>query len=1509
MDYEVTVVDGRGQATPLLIQAGGAATVGALIEELARTGVEMPPGAALFLGAEPLPPQRRLADTPLGAGARLTLAPSTGVPHRERAPRASSNWEAAVVCGPASGITVPMPDGARPLVVGRAIGADLVLDDAEVSRRHAELRLGEAGEVVVTDAGSRNGTGWRGSRIDADTTVPLGDLVRIGESMIAVRGVPAAVELDLDPGSGVRRFNRPPRIPPVRRRPEVAVPARPPQPRGMRFPLATVLLPLVLAGVVFALLPGSWYYLIFLGLSPLMVIGHVITERRGGRREYREKLREYETALAAAQRKLSEIAEAEERASREALPDPAAVVRIATGPTARLFERRPDDPDFGLIRVGLTDRSADVRLTGAGAGAGTGTAAGADGGVDAVPMVYAVPAAVDLGQAGVVGLAGPRSAILPVARAMLAQVATLHAPNDLGIVLFTGRDRAPAWEWASWLPHTLPHRADVACRRMIATDREQAEARIAELHRILAERRAEMRADLRGGVPPGRRMLLVLDGARRMRELSGLPELLADGPAAGIYALCLDETETTLPDECRATVVAGAVGARVRVAGLALPEQEVLADSLSQDMAGRIAQALAPVRVLGARFGDDGDLPGQVRYLELAGLGTEPRPEDILARWAAQPAGRSTTALIGADATGPVVVDLRRDGPHALIAGTSGAGKSELLQTLVASLALGNTPDALNLVLVDYKGGSAFADCRELPHCVGMVTDLDGQLADRALASLTAELRRRETILAEAEAKDIEDYWARTGGRLPRLVIVIDEFATLVEEIPDFVPGVVGIGMRGRSLGVHVVLATQRPGGVVNADLRANVNLRLCLRVTRPDESTDVIDVPDAARISRLHPGRAYLRTGHSDLSTLQCARIGWPRETERARTAAAQVTVSRRQVTELGWLRVGPSAPPAGDAGSVAGDTTGDTDLTVLVSAVRAAAERLGVTAPPSPWLPPLPERVTVALGPAGLGSAGVGLNPAHAVLDPAGDAPACARIGLADLPASQAQPPYLLDLERAAPLVVAGMARSGRSTALRTLAASLAAGSSPADVHLYVLDYGSRALASLEDLPHCGAYIDGTETDRAGRLLDLLTAEVTRRAQLLAMGGHAALHEQRSAAAPADRLPYLVLLVDQYEAFHARHAEADSGQLVERLDGLLRRGAAVGILVALTTDRSGFTHRLGSAAATRLVLRQAEPDDVAIFGADPRAMPRVMPPGRAMVVPDGTQVQLALLTPDPGGAAQSAAVAELAGRLHARWAGLDPLARPRRVDRLPTSITSAELAGLPAAPTPRTPAMCTVGAGGDELGRVDIDLADAGAAFLISGPPRSGRSTALAAIVSSLAGRETGELGVLLCCPRPSPLLDLAGLPGIVGVLRGSALDVEIDAAIAAAPGPLAVVVDDAERLGDGIAADVLDRFLRTARDDGNLVIAAGTTDELALHNYRGWLATLRHARTGLLLNPASHVDGEVLGVKLPRSTAGGWPPGRALLAQRGRSVAVQVPQDISRANPVARLNALAG
>ena len=340
---------------------------------------------------------------------------------------------------------------------------------------------------------------------------------------------------------------------------------------------------------------------------------------------------------------------------------------------------------------------------------------------------------------------------------------------------------------------------------------------------------------------------------------SGIAALLRDGPAAGIYFLCLDDSVARLPPECRRAVVQLSDDRGATVAAVHGPGRDiaaVVADVVSVRVCQAAAQAMAAIREESPRDGDDA-LPSAVRFLDLAGL-EPPTPERIRSFWAG--GGRSTRALLGSRLDGPFVVDLSQ-GPHMLIAGTTGSGKSELLQTLVASLAVANRPDAMNFVLIDYKGGAAFQGCAPLPHTVGMVTDLDEFEVERALASLRAELQRRKAILAQAGKSDIRHYWdaLRAMPRadpLPRLVIVVDEFAVMAEQLPAQLKSLVNIGQQGRSLGVHLVLATQRPTGVVTADLRANINLRIALRVASPEDSRDVIETADAARI----PGRGTAR-------------------------------------------------------------------------------------------------------------------------------------------------------------------------------------------------------------------------------------------------------------------------------------------------------------------------------------------------------------------------------------------------------------------------------------------------------------------------------------------------------------------------------------------------------------------------------------------------------------------------------------------------------------------------
>ena len=306
----------------------------------------------------------------------------------------------------------------------------------------------------------------------------------------------------------------------------------------------------------------------------------------------------------------------------------------------------------------------------------------------------------------------------------------------------------------------------------------------------------------------------------------------------------------------------------------------------------------------------------------------------IGARWHRRAPGLQAT--VGVTEHGPLTVDLLTDGPHGLIVGTTGAGKSELLRTLVASLAGQHSPDQLSFLLVDFKGGGAFDACAGLPHTVGVVTDLDEHLAARALRCLRAELRHRERRLREAGVSDLRDLTAPVPP-LPRLVIVIDEFATLAVELPGFLTALVDVAQRGRSLGIHLLLATQRPQGVVDGKIRANTNLRVALRVQDEVDSRDVLGTSQAADIDRRRPGRGYARFGAGEIVAFQSALVSAPVATD----IAARIEVE--PFTLIPGSQPSPATVPA--------DGHGETDLQALVAAAVQAFHDGGYAAPRVPW------------------------------------------------------------------------------------------------------------------------------------------------------------------------------------------------------------------------------------------------------------------------------------------------------------------------------------------------------------------------------------------------------------------------------------------------------------------------------------------------------------------------------------------------------------------------------
>ncbi|MEU7691297.1 FtsK/SpoIIIE domain-containing protein [Microbispora hainanensis] len=1468
--------------------------------------------------------------------------------------------ELRVVGGPGAGVVHRIGLGAH--TIGSDPACAISVPDPRMPPVALVVRLAP-GTATVEPAVSGGGPVARleGEPLTEAVAWPPGGMLACGGSVFALGPVvPPDAHLDALPDGGLA-YNRPPRLQRPERQRRFTVPAEPKRGEGMRLQLLAALLPAVL-GVVMAVVTRTWYYLLIAFMTPLIMIGQWVSDRRHGRKKHRRAVKAYRERMAAFEEEVARAVRQDEEARRGGAPDPAEVLLTATGPRRRLWERRVHDRDALRLRVGLADLPADLEFE-----PESGTPQ--DAPRREPPTCHDVPVALVMRRLGVAGLTGPRDVALGCARWLVGQAAALHSPRDLAIVVLSANaDGAAQWGWVRWLPHCAPDAAarggalSSDCAALVGADPEAAARRVAELAALVTER-LDAENGSGPGLPRGVRLsggpagwddlgrgggnrpaepafatyderpfdvLVVLDGAQVLRGLPGMPQVLRQGPRAGVYTIAIDDDERLLPEEC-ATVVSCDREGGVRLHGGGLdPITGIRADLVSPSWAERLARALAPLRDV-SRDDPSAALPDAVRLLDLLEVSLDPAA-------LAERQGRTTRALIGVGPDGPFEVDLSRDGPHALVAGTTGAGKSELLQTLICSLAVANRPDEMTFVLIDYKGGAAFKECVRLPHTVGMVSDLDGHLTQRALSSLAAEIRRRERLLLDAGAKDIEDYqrargatWvlgaggvrrARGGGifaapvpeaagsrkdlpPLPRLVLIIDEFAALVTELPDFVEGLVDIARRGRSLGIHLILATQRPGGVVTADIQANTSLRIALRVTDAAESTDVIDVPDAAHISRTTPGRCYVRAGSGAPVAVQTARIGG--RTPHPRGAGAADAGDDLRVLDLPWQALGHPlpAPPAAQAAS-------GTDLALLVDALRDAGREL--PRQPSPWLPPLPDQVVLDVGPAG--SSG-GLLAGAAPYRPGAEEVPPLPFGMTDLPWEQGRRPLTLDMRHGGHLLIAGGARSGRSSALRTIAGSIAAGASPEDVHVHAVDCGSGALLPLVALPHCGAVVTRDQLDRVERLLTRLRAEVGRRQQLLAEAGYASLAEARSAAksrAARDRsgvgaLPWLVLLVDRWEGYVAAFENYDYGRLVDAMLQLLREGPAVGLRAVVTSDRSGLLGQISTVFDDRLVLRLADPADYGLAGLPVRDLPSAMPPGRALAVGEHGLVesQIALLCDDPSGPAQVAVVQELARTAAARFGGSDTPAKwawpsepPLRVDALPMRITASQALDLEPAYEPPSALWALLGAGGDALVPMGVDLQGQGPAAVIAGPPRSGRSSALVTAARSLLGRGTP---VLVVTPRRSPLRDLAGTPGVLAVLDGNARSVTGGGAddFGGLPGaldPLALVagheryvvaVDDAELISpDSPLGLALDEMLRTGRDGEHGLLIAGATGDLATA-YRGFAAEARKGRTGLLLNVQSPADGDLFAVRLPRGAVGG-PPGRGLLVVSGVATPIQ-------------------
>ena len=1302
------------------VDAGPTSSVGSLIESL-----PIPVnGRACYVGQTPLNPRGTVADSPLMQGAIVSVG-GPGPP--TRAVSGDEVGKLRVMSGPDTGLTVALGPGRHR--IARDTTAPVCLRDPDVSRReHAWIEVAPDGRAVVLDGGSTNGTFLDGYRISNAALGP-GSALHIGSDVLqwapaAVGGLPVVRAadgwLDFD-----RAYAAVPEVPHL----EVKMPDQLPEPNNATQLTAGVTAGLtVVASIIAALVFGQAMILLFAAVG---VIGFFVARVVDGSQR-RKKDVEYRTACARVGSQIDAHLPNEWRVRTQLAPSPDDVVATITGQRPDLWSRRIDSPHGLTLRVGAADQAASVKVSG---DPWPGFVA---------PMLSGAPASLDLRATGVLGVVGADRDVQDVLRWVLIQLATLRGPDDLRIVVMAAEGRTDL-AWTRWLPHVHASGSQAMPCWIGNTDQTRAE-RVDELRALFAARKEAQSKSSRAQFDS--EIVVVLDGAMALREMPGMDVILREGPSVGIYVICADRRGM---NECRGMCEVLPGGMRLTRTRGDNPIA-VWPDRLDIAGAERLGRALSPMRDRITFAQAQNAIPSRVRLLDLLGIGT-PTPDDVLAQWD-QGEGPRTRVILGADANGPTYVDLARQGPHTMLGGATGAGKSILMQTLVTSLLLANRPDELNLVLVDFKGGSAFLPFENCPHVVSLIRStgetaadvFDDAAASRVLASVRAEVSRRESVLARYNG-EIDDYWRkrRTDPSLPpvpRLVMVFDEFARVLESSPDFLKELVNVAAKGRSLGMHLLLGTQSLQGKLSPELKNNISLRISLRQNEPADSSEVLGVPDAAEIPGTLRGRGMIMCTTDESrrpQTFQCGYLGDPPPTG---TTAAPVTVRAVDWTELGRPR------PVGGARRA----DGPADQDFAIAAIEQAARRIDAHAPFDPLLPALPARLLLD-DLAGRATTAV----------PASAAP----FGLADEPEAQAQPADYIDLDGVDRLMVAGGPQSGRTTFARTLITSLATRFSPDQVHLYVAEQFPTGLSDYEDLPHCGAVFSPAEPDRIRRFVSWLEHEVQRRATNVHRGPSAA--------------PRIVVLIDGWEAFedHSNPMYIESAPLLS-LREIITTGAPLGVHIVALGGHDMLIHKLPTFYSRRLLLPFPKEDTRRAQLTSKMASPPVLP-GRAIDASTGRHIQICDVDVSP---------AELVARC--RRDG-DPTRLPRRFPSLPQRITVDELTS---ADTAHSPTWIPLGVGGPDAATVGIDLFVGAHVLLVSGPSGSGRTTAAAAVVRGL--RRVG-IGVLALAPPSSPLPHLlpddAGVRLVTGV---SIKDADLrEVAALFGDNPYAVVVDDVSQI----------------------------------------------------------------------------------------------------------------
>ena len=1177
-------------------------------------------------------------------------------------------------------------------------------------------------------------------------------------------------------------------------------------------------------------------FMLFPVMMLVSVVGSLAYGSRGSRRtgEVDQDRREYLRYLDALDDATVRTAGAQHQAMRWRHPDPGSLWTLVGG--RRMWERQPDDADFCRVRVGLGTLTLSTRLI---APESTPSESVDPVTAEALQRLIAtrstvpnLPVVIDVREHPRITVGGDVAVARGLARAMICQLAVLHGPQHVKIAAVVDETAAADWEWLKWLPHHGDSRSVDGAGASRMTYRSMAEVDVDD-------------TPLPGApLAPTAHVVVLVDGGHVPR----------DSPVHRVTMVAIGTTDGPLTEP------------NLRIDAGGSPERP---DLLSPVGASACARLLARFRVGSSTT--VGLPKGHGGWAALNGVDDLARL-DAATCWRPRTAHRRLRVAIGtSDAGEPVELDIKEAahdgmGPHGLCVGATGSGKSEFLRTLALGLVVTHPPETLNLVLVDFKGGATFLGFERLRHVAAVITNLsdEAHLVARMKDALAGEMTRRQQALrAAGNYANVTDYEAaRAAGAalapVPVLFIVVDEFSELLSQQPDFADLFTAIGRVGRSLGMHLLLASQRLDEGRLRGLENHLSYRICLKTFSAAESRAVLGTPDAYDLPST-PGMAYLKTAAGQYVRFRTAFVSSPL----ARTALPR---DDQRAWTPSLFTASPVPRSSGEVQAADPDATTRTILDTVLDGLAGQG-----TPAHRVWSPPLVESPALDTV---LASS---VRLPHLVVP----------IGLVDKPFAQRRDPLIADLSGpGGHVAIVGGPRSGKSTALRTLVLALAAAHPPARVQVYGLDFGGGVLTATRVLPHVGAV--------AGRFEPALVRRIVGQLQALIRAREARLRRDGADAGFDDAYGDVFLAVDGWAA-----VRQDFDGLEEAITALAAQGLAVGVHVVVSASRwVEIRPALKDQLGTRIELRLGDPADSEMDRSRARLLGD-SPPGRG-ITRDGLEMVIALPRLDgrPSNVGLDAALRAGAELLCARH----PLAVAPPVELLPTRVAAEAVAA--AASGARSPTHILIGLAEDDLRPLAVDFGGQ-SHLVVLGETECGKTTTLRTLCQEVVrSSDASDAHILIVDPRRS-LLGVVESDHLAGYAMSAAAAETHVATLARClqarmpgaevtqrqlrdrswwSGPeMYVIVDDYDLVAESTPNPLtaLVDLLPHARDLGLHVVVARRSGGAARAMFDPFLARLRDLGCMGLTMSAGPDDGVLFGSVRPTTQ----PPGRGTLTRRGQ------------------------